>query len=147
MAVDGRVARTNTTIRNAARIGGVVLLVAGLVVFIHFGARVVHDISRGDDMNSPDFATGPSIGTILATMGGFLLIGISLQLLNIGFLRTAADYIAGEGSTALRSVAGDIGAGLRGDAGKTGAYCPKCGTRGAAGASFCDHCGTALPEV
>jgi hypothetical protein len=154
MVVSSRTAQTNATLRNAFRIGGLVLLVVGLFVFVYNGSHLVHAISRSSDMNSPDFAEGPSFGTALATMGGFLLIGIGLQLLNLGFLRTAVNYAAGESTEAIRSVTGDIAGGLRdgfggGAAGtaaaeRTGAYCSKCGVRNDAGARFCDACGTAL---
>ena len=158
MAISPETVRTNTALRNGFRIGGLVLLVLGLIVFIVNGSHVVHAISASSDMNSPDFATGPSIGSVLATMGGFLMIGVSLQLLNLGFLRTALNYAAGEGSQAVRSVSGDIAGGVHdGWAGgrgtpqattdasaKTGPYCSKCGVRNDAGARFCDACGTAL---
>lgn len=150
MAVSPRTAQTNAALRNGLRIGGLLLLAAGLFVFVYNGAHVVHDISGSSDMNSPDFADGPSFGSVLATMAGFLMIGISLQLLNLGFLRTSLNYVAGEGSDAIRSVTGDIASGWRGGVGagspaeRTGAYCSKCGARNDAGARFCDACGTGL---
>ena len=159
-AVSPQTAQTNAALRNGFRIGGLVLLVVGLVVFLYNGSHVVHAISDSSDMSSPHFAEGPSVGSMLATMGGFLLIGISLQLLNLGFLRPAVNYAAGEGSEAIRSVSGDIAGGIReglagpggpggtgggvGASERTGPYCSKCGVRNAAGAHFCDACGTAL---
>jgi hypothetical protein len=144
MAVDPQVARTNASIRTGARVLGAVLLVVGLVVFLHSGAQVVHAINRSDDMGDPDFGEGPPFGTVLATMGGFLLIGVSLVVLNVGFLRTQAGYAAGEAGAALRSVARDLAEGAQ-DAGRSGPYCPSCGVRSDSGDRFCSACGGALP--
>jgi len=161
MAVDPRVVSTNARIRTAARIGGVLVVALGLFLFIHNGANVIHGINQSSDLNSPDFASGPPIGAVLGTMGGFLMTGVGLQLLYVGFLRTATNYVAGEASPALRSVAGDVAGGIRdGLAGvtggavagheqraeRTGPFCSACGVRNDAGAHFCDACGAPLSQ-
>ena len=148
MAVSTQTARTNAALRNGFRAGGPVLLAVGLTVLVVNGVHVVHAISASSDMDSPDFAEGPSFGSVLAVMGGLLLAGLGLQLLYLGFLRTAVNYAAGEGSEGIRSVSEDLAAGIRsgwtGGTGGAGPYCSKCGVRNDTGARFCDSCGSAL---
>ena len=83
-------------------------------------------------------------------------VGLGLQLLYLGFLRTAVNYVAGEGSEAIHSVSEDLAGGIHdGWVGRdsapatagnatTGPFCSTCGVRNDAGARFCDACGTAL---
>lgn len=131
---------TNATTRNVLRVLGIVVLAAGLTVFILCGKDVVHAITASDDLNSPDFAEGPPVGKMLGTMGGFLMIGIGLQLLNLGFLRAQARYLAEEASPAVATLAGAVHDGLTG----TGPFCSACGTRNDDAARFCDSCGKPL---
>jgi hypothetical protein len=130
----------STTARNVLRLLGVVVLVAGLTIFIVCGKDVLHDISASDDMNSPEFAAGPPVGKVLGTMGGFLMMGVGLQLLYLGFLRAQARYLAAETSPAVATVAEAFNRGATAN----GPYCASCGTRNDRGARFCDACGKAL---
>ncbi|MFT4084737.1 MAG: zinc ribbon domain-containing protein [Nocardioides sp.] len=138
MAVEDRTAQTNARIRTSARIGGAVLTVFGGIVFVTACTKV---FGGGFD--------GPGPGWMAAWIGSLVVFGIGLQLLNIGFLRTQANYLAGEAGGAVRSVAGDVAGGIRdasaaGSDGRTGPFCSACGVRNDVGARFCDACGTAL---
>lgn len=141
MALDAGVARTNARIRTAARIGGVVLTIAGVVLFLWCGKHLLAA------MNDDSFDAPNPAGWGFGAVGSFALFGLGLSLLNIGFLRAQVNYLAGEGSQALRSVAGDIGAGLQDQspaASSAGPYCSRCGVRNDADARFCDACGNPL---
>jgi len=132
---------TSTTARNVLRASGVVVLLAGLTIFILCGHSLLHTINAPDDINSPDFGNEPApIGAMLGTLGGFLMIGIGLQLLNLGFLRAQANYLAGEASPAISTLAGAVHDGMA----ATGPFCSACGTRNDVGAHFCDSCGKPL---
>lgn len=137
MAVDPGTARTNATIRTTARVAGVVLTILGVVLFLWCGTHLL-DAMTDDSFDAPSPA-----GWGFGTVGSFALFGIGLQCLNIGFLRAQVNYLAGEGSQAVRSLTGDIAGGLRDD-GRTGPYCSRCGVRNDAAARFCDACGNPL---
>lgn len=136
MAVDATVAQTNTRIRTVARVAGVVLTVAGIALFLWCGKHVLAAFND-DSFDAPN-----PVGWMFGTVGSFALFAIGMQCLNLGFLRAQADYVAGEASGAVRSVGGDIAAGLGRD--RTGPYCSACGVRNDAGAHFCDACGKPL---
>lgn len=135
-------APTNATARNVLRVAGIVVLAAGLTIFILCGKDLIHVMTAPDDLNSPDFGDDSvPIGAMLGTGGGFLMIGIGLQLLNLGFLRAQVRYLAEEASPAVATLAGAVHEGL---GGANGPFCSACGTRNDAAAHFCDSCGKPL---
>lgn len=136
MALPAGVAQTNTRIRTVARIAGVVLTIAGIALFIWCGKHLL------DAMNDDSFDAPNPAGWMFGAVGSFALFGIGLSCLRIGFLRTQVNYLAGEASGAIRTVAGAVADGIRGDL--SGPYCSTCGVRNDQGARFCDACGNPL---
>lgn len=140
MVVNSRVRRVNAEARTALRVIGAVLLVAGIVL-------VVVGFSRFSDNFGSSAPSDSGVGPILMIAGGGFLTIFGLAALRMGFLRAELNYLAGEGSDAIRSVAGDVAAGMRSaqpQAEHSGSFCPNCGARHAPTARFCDACGHAL---
>lgn len=123
-----------TQYRTAFRVLGVVLLIGGAATCI-WG---VTSFANADDM--------PGGSTVIAFLGGFLVAGIGLMLLQAGFLGVAARYGAGETMPVAKDSAAYLsdGEGILGVGRTAGPYCSKCGVRNDADAGFCDACGTAL---
>jgi hypothetical protein len=131
-----------STVRTAARVAAVVLLVVGVVLgFMGVSAFVA-------DFRSMDGGPGP---ILTAAAGGFCLV-FGLAAANVGWLRTQASYVAGEtmpvvkdSATYLSDGRGIAGVGRTEEAAAaTGPYCRQCGTRNDADARFCDSCGQSL---
>ena len=135
MAADPMTAQTHTHVRTVLRVVGVVLLIAGLVIFVWCGRNLLHAMTQDSVEDSAP------IGSMLGTIGGFLMIGVGLQALNVGFLRAQATYVAQETSGAVRTVSREVATGIR-DA--DGPFCSGCGGRNLSGARFCSACGRPL---
>lgn len=109
--------------RTAFRVLGVVLAIAGLAVFV-WGIKSF--------MGATDM---PSSLSVVAFLGGFLVFGIGLMCLQIGFVGAAARYGAGETMPVVKDSLDYL---------KSGPFCSKCGERNDADAKFCDSCGATL---
>ena len=144
MAVDLRTSRTNASMRTTFRVVGAVLLIAGIVLLVigikHFSSGM--NSTQSFDPTASNTDDGP--GSILMMAGGGFLMVFGLASLRMGFLRAEVNYLAGETSGAIRSIAGDVAQGMRRDGEATGPYCSACGVRNDAAAHFCDGCGKPL---
>lgn len=124
----------NATPRRVLSVVGGVLAASGLLAggwgFISFAGGVLGDSPESEPM-------GLWFGMFA---GGAVLLVVGLALLNAGTLRAQSRYVADETSDALRTAAGAVGQGLRGE---TGAFCPGCGAGTTADARFCSSCGRA----
>ncbi len=120
--------------RTTFRVLGAVVLVVGIVTF-GYGIRSV--------FGSED---APSGAQIAAFMGGLLVVGVGLMLLQWGFVGAAARYGAGETMPVVKDSAAYLsdGEGILGVGRTAGPYCSRCGVRNDGAARFCDSCGTAL---
>lgn len=142
-------------VRTAFRVGGLVLLPVSLLVF---GWGIVGVFGSVDSFDGP---SGPHL---LAFLGGLPLLGVSIMLLQAGFVGAAARYGAGETMPVLKDSAaylsdgeGVLGVGRTvddraddragenpGAAPAAGPYCRSCGVRNDQEARFCDGCGSSL---
>jgi hypothetical protein len=120
--------------RTTFRVLGTLVLVAGIVMF-GYGIAAV--------FGSEDTPGGFQI---VCFMGGLLVIGVGLMLLQWGFVGAAARYGAGETMPVVKDSAAYLtdGEGILGVGRTAGPYCSKCGVRNDADAKFCDACGSAL---
>jgi hypothetical protein len=120
--------------RTLFRILGAVLLIGGAATCVWGFASF---------MGADDF---PGASTVVAFLGGFLVAGIGLMLLQWGFLGAATRYGAGETMPVVKDSATYLsdGEGILGVGRTAGPFCSKCGTRNDGAAKFCDSCGTAL---
>ena len=123
-----------TQYRTTFRVLGGVVLVVGIVTF-GYG---ITSVFGSEDV--------PSGAQIAAFMGGLLVVGIGLMLLQLGFVGAAARYGAGETMPVVKDSAAYLsdGEGILGVGRTAGPYCSKCGVRNDGDARFCDSCGTAL---
>ena len=113
--------------RTTFRVLGAVVLVAGIVIF-GYG---ITSVFGSDEM--------PSGIQIASFLGGLLVIGFGLMLLQWGFLGAAARYGAGEAMPVVKDSLDYLKSNE-----KTGPFCSKCGVRNDVGAKFCDSCGQAI---
>jgi len=138
--------RNQAGARNGLRIAGALLIVAGIVSFVWGITNVNQAMNEFGD---------PRLRHIAGFLGGFLIAGVGLQCLVLGFRGAATRYAAGETMPVVRDSAayltdgeGILGVGRTVDdapgSAKTGPFCSKCGVRNDEGARFCDACGTAL---
>ncbi|WP_121253470.1 zinc ribbon domain-containing protein [Nocardioides ferulae] len=130
--------------RTALRVGGAVLLLAGILTFVWGVAGVF----------GAEFE--PEGRRIVAFIGGLPIIGFGAMLLQWGFLGAGARYAAGETMPVVKDSAAYLtdGQGLAGigrtaddlsaDVAATGPFCRQCGVRNDADARFCDSCGSSL---
>lgn len=121
-------------LRTTFRVLGSLVLVAGVAMF---GYGIVSVF--GSTME-------PSGIQILCFVGGLLVIGVGLMLLQWGFLGAAARYGAGETMPVLKDSAAYLsdGEGVLGVGRTAGVHCSACGVRNDSAARFCDSCGTRL---
>lgn len=142
--------RQQAGVRTFFRVAGCVLLPVSLGVFVWGVVNVFGDSSWA----------GPEGIHMAAFIGGLPLIGVSLMLLQAGFVGAAARYGAGETMPVLKDSAaylsdgeGVLGVGRTPDdrAGENpgaavtaGPYCRSCGVRNDQEARFCDGCGSSL---
>jgi hypothetical protein len=138
--------REQTTLRTVLRVVGVILLVVALVLL---------GLGLADFFSSMS-SDGEFPTRFWMAFVGILLLGPALWCLRAGFLGVGLRYVAGEASPVLKDSAsylsddeGILGVGRTVDdapaeASETGPFCSRCGTRNDTGASFCDHCGSAL---
>jgi uncharacterized membrane protein YhdT len=115
--------RNQAGIRTTFRVLGGVVLVVGVVMF-GYG---ISQVFGSDDV--------PGGFQIACFMGGLLVIGFGLMLLQGGFMGAAARYAAGETMPVVKDSLTSLSAGR---------YCSCCGVRNDEGAKFCDSCGSAL---
>jgi uncharacterized membrane protein YhdT len=120
--------------RTTFRVLGTLLLVTGIITF---GYGIV-SVFGSEDV--------PGGFQIVCFMGGLLVIGLGLMLLQWGFLGAAARYGAGETMPVVKDSAEYLsnGEGLLGIGRTSGPFCSACGVRNDAEAKFCDSCGNAL---
>ena len=120
--------------RNTFRVLGVIVLIAGILIFIWGLTQVMGS------------GTEPGGLMIAAFIGGLPTIGVGLMLLQWGFLGAAARYGAGETMPVVKDSATYLsdGEGILGVGRTAGPFCSKCGTRNDEGAKFCDSCGAAI---
>jgi hypothetical protein len=138
--------REQTTLRTILRVVGVIVLVVALVLL---------GLGLADFFSSMS-SDGEFPTRFWMAFVGILLLGPALWCLRAGFLGVGLRYVAGEASPVLKDSASYLsdGAGILGvgrtvddappEASETGPFCSRCGTRNDTGASFCDHCGSAL---
>ncbi len=134
--------------RTTLRVSGAVILLIGIVTF---GYGIVSVFGN-------DSYDGPGGFQIVCFIGGLLVIGLGIALLQAGFVGAAARYGAGETMPVVKDSAsylsdgqGILGVGRAagatspaGAATKTGPFCTKCGVRNDVDARFCDSCGNGL---
>jgi len=120
--------------RTAFRVFGVLLLVGGAAAFV-WGVTQV--------FGSDEFPGG---GAVAAFLGGLLVAGVGLMLLQFGFVGAAARYGAGETMPVVKDSAEYLsdGEGVLGIGRTSGPFCSKCGVRNDGDARFCDACGSPL---
>ena len=120
--------------RTTFRVLGGVLLVVGIGTF---GYGIMSVFGSED---------APGGAQIAAFMGGLLVVGVGLMLLQWGFVGAAARYGAGETMPVVKDSAAYLsdGEGILGVGRTAGPYCSRCGVRNDGAARFCDSCGTAL---
>lgn len=143
MALDPRIAQTNASMRIAFRVVGAILLIAGIVLLVIGIKHFSNGFSSTQSLDSPSANSDTGPGSILMLAGGGFLAMFGVAALRMGFLRAEVNYLAGEASGAIRSIASDVAEGVR-SADKAGPYCAKCGVRNDVDARFCDGCGAAL---
>ncbi len=121
--------------RTTFRVLGAVVLVVGVITF---GYGITSVFGSGFE--------GPSGFQVACFLGGLLVVGFGLMLLQWGFLGAAARYGAGETMPVVKDSAAYLsdGEGILGVGRTAGPYCSKCGVRNDADAKFCDSCGSAL---
>lgn len=136
--------RANAEMRTMFRAAGAVLLVAGIVLVVIGFSRFADAANSNNVLGS---SNDPGFGSIFMIAGGGFLAVFGLAALRMGFLRAELNYVVGEGSDAIQSVAADVATGLRvarPEVKGSGRFCSQCGAQHAEGARFCDACGTAL---
>ena len=138
--------REQTTLRTVLRVVGVIALVVALVLL---------GLGLADFFSSMS-SDGEFPTRFWMAFLGILLLGPALWCLRAGFLGVGLRYVAAEASPVLKDSASYLsdGEGILGvgrtvddapaEASETGHFCSRCGTRNDTGASFCDHCGSAL---
>ena len=134
--------RGQAGIRTALRVGGLVLLAAGVTLLI---------IGLADFFSSMGSFEGPH--RFWMVFAGMPLLAVGAWCLMAGFLGSAARYSAGETLPVVKGSAsyltdgkGVFGIGRTDDDAQDGAgpFCSKCGVRNDGTARFCDSCGAAL---
>jgi hypothetical protein len=130
--------RNQSGIRSGLRVGGLVVVLAGLVLVVTGAADFF------GSMNGPGMPT-----RFWMLMVGLPVLGVGGLLLQAGFLGAGARYAAGEYAPVLKDTATYLtdGEGLLGverTAPAPGPYCRSCGTRNDADARFCDGCGAPM---
>lgn len=113
--------------RTTFRVLGAVVLVVGIVTF-GYG---ITSVFGSEDV--------PGGGQIAAFIGGLLIVGVGLMLLQWGLVGAAARYGAGEAMPVVKDSLDYLG-----DDRAAGPFCSRCGVRNDADARFCDSCGNAL---
>lgn len=117
-----------STVRNAARVAAVVLLLAGVVLLVKGISGFVAQ------MQSMEIDGGP--GPILMTGAGGFCIVFGLAAAQVGWLRAGTSYVAGETMPVVRDSLAYVTT--------SGPFCRQCGTRNDDRAKFCDGCGQSL---
>ena len=117
-----------STVRTAARVASVVLLVVGVVLLAR-GISAFVAQTKSMDMDG-----GP--GSILTIGAGGFCIIFGLAAAQVGWLRAQASYVAGETMPVVRDSLAYVTA--------SGPFCRQCGTRNDDAAKFCDSCGQSL---
>lgn len=120
--------------RNLFRVLGFVLIIGGAATCIWGFTSFI---------GAEDF---PGAETVVAFLGGFLVAGIGLMLLQAGFMGAAARFGAGETMPVVKDSAEYLsdGEGVLGIGRSAGPFCSKCGVRNDGDARFCDSCGAQL---
>lgn len=130
--------------RNALRVLGVVLLLAGVFLAVRGGMSIADAIPSDEEFFAGDNSS-PSFGDFAQLVAGMFLVVGGIGALNAGFLGAQSRYVAGETSGAVR----EFGSAFRGEPTDrsddgTGPFCSSCGVRGDREARFCDACGHEL---
>lgn len=143
-----------STHRQGLRTAGLLLTVPGAVLtLIGFGSFFA---SFGTFGGPPQY--------FWCAFLGLPMVGFGMQMLRFGYLGKIARYVASEAAPvaadtvdyvarqtrdAVRTVAGAVGEGLRGQTPRPAdaAPCPSCGHPGHADARFCNQCGAAMQRT
>lgn len=138
-------------VRMGLRVGGVVLILAGVTL------SAIGFIDFISSINSPHDDLPPGFGDVgesrfpalfLLTFIGLPLIAAGVKCLKAGFLGVTTRYVADESQEAVAQVSHAAATGWRaGSAGHAG-FCAQCGTPQQQGARFCHQCGTpTVPRI
>ena len=116
-----------STVRTAARVLSVVLLLTGVVLLVRGISAFVADAK------SMAMDGGP--GSVLTIGAGGFCVVFGLAAAQVGWLRAGTSYVAGETMPVVKDSLAYVTA---------GPYCRQCGTRNDGEATFCDSCGQSL---
>ncbi len=122
--------RDQAGVRSGLRVGGAIILGIGLIFAIGGFASFFSA-----------FGSASTPKNFWMAFVGIPLIGVGATMLKISLIGPATRYVAGEVMPTVKDSLGYLGVG----AGQVA--CPNCGGQNAAGAKFCDHCGTALSHA
>lgn len=146
-------ARMSAGQRRVLQVGGVLCLVAGLVLFLMgplAALRSFGSAASGD--GGVEDAVGGMMGLVLFSFLGMLFLVAGAVMARFGFMRPVAELTATETAGALEHAAGAAGRGLRGaglGAGREGGEvvkvkCRGCGFLDSEDARFCSGCGASM---
>lgn len=123
-----------STVRTAARVLAVVLLVAGAVLGYLGVSAFLGAVDAMDDPFADPRAPSGFEAVLMAGAGGFCLV-FGLAAAHVGWLRAQTSYVAGETVPVVKASLDHL---------RAGPHCRQCGTRNDDEARFCDSCGQSL---